>query len=967
MPFLRRISNSVLIIAVSFFAVFSANAKAQTPIWRNDWTVATQPTLQSSSPSFVTFAPDGDLLLGSASPNNLDYQFVRLTSAGTIRWAINLDGGWGVETDGTIGLQANADGSAFVSMSDASGYAGGNFIAKISPLGAVAWTRQISTFWLAVQSAQLIATANCGGVTALNSVSGQLAWQYIYSIGLNDCAGNGLTADGQGNVYATFATFSGGTNTGFHTVKMGVDGHVIWDISTNGNSTPAPVGVSGSLLYLTTPSNVRAIRTGDGSTAWTSSYSANAGLADFVLAGNPAELVVATANSVQRLAVDTGQPRWSQSASGKLNVVNGEIIVNATGSITKLDSDTGTVNWSTQLPVTDLSGKQQDFFLSGASSDGNITTVAKSSAILDTSVPPIFLQRVDFGSGQVLNQVTVDSIPQGVLGTSIEEDANHVVSVALVAGESSSSIHVRRLNTLNGSQDWESIDTTQEHSAYNTLGMTVAGDAIAVALTVNKSGNSPYFPFGTGLRVESLDRATGVRRWAISLYDVFQDSTYSSDAAADADGNIFIAYGGNALCQPPLVYPQTYCMRQTLVKLSAVDGAVLWRYVNSNVGIGNQVLPQKFALRGFDIVLAGPFTGANSSSTLIKLSGADGSVIWSSTVFAATGIYEILPVDDGNIIVKGDGFAKVDVTSGNIIWTNPYTNSNVGCTVRCYIYGSLVLPNGDILDTGEGNRVPSVYLQHSSPGGVEDHWYLGSSDPQLTSAATSAAVDTQGKVWLRMGRHFRDGIGGINFLAGFDTTTGAVSGQQTMNAYDHEALADTLGFDGLQLAPENNHLLTAATVVDSPLPTTSGNALLDTTVTANGDLSLQLTLDHSKVKAGDVVGFHFLATYSGDAPISGAHLRGYLPWAGGVSGVTCVAQKASSCVIDTRSGNIQASFDIQSGGKIAISGQVQVLAGSDTPAIEAFVYGPTGLMEQDTINNFAHTGLVESIFFSGFE
>jgi len=953
-PLSRRISAPFFVVAISLFAAISLQASAQTTIWRNDWTVSAPPTLQYPVPPLVTFGSDGDVLIGSASPNNLDYQFVRLTSAGAVRWSANLGGVWGVY-GGVADVLANADGSAFVIVGD-SFFSTGNFIAKIDASGAIEWTRQISASSVARQSPQLIATAGCRAISSLNASSGQLAWQYIYTVIPNTCLGGGAAGDGQGNVYAIVAKFTPGSSQsiGFRILKFGLDGHVAWDISTTSTETPRLVGVAGSVLYLTTATSARAIRVGDGSTAWITSYPDYPGLSDSALVGSPAELVTISTTAAQRLSADSGLPRWSQPTRGKLNIVNDGIVLNSANNLIKLDTETGLIKWTSPLPDSDESGEQQDFFLSGPSADGNIMTVAKPSFASYTSASPIFLQQVDSNNGEVLNHVPVGPVSQGVAGISIKDDATHATALAVINGQ----MHVRRLNTLSGSQEWESLDASFQTDTRFAPGITVARDAIAAAITSAEGA----------VRVDAFDRITGTLRWGTWLGDFYQHYTQASDPVADAGGNVFIDYGADSLCQPLPFYPPTYCQRQTLAKLSAIDGSVIWQYVNaSSSDSNNNVYPQTFAMAGSDVLLIGPFAGANASSTLIKFSGLDGSILWKSSISPIRGILEIFPMENGDITLVGDVLARIDGATGNTISINSYENITHSCSVGCEINDLIALPNGDILYLGEDNYQPSITLWHNEAGGFDEQSYLGQGSPALSSYVYLPTRDAAGQMWLRLSNRFRNESRGVTFFARLDLSGAKLLGQQVLSVFSSDPVIFSPTYDTLSLAPENNRLLTGTMLADSPLPTTSGNALLDTTVTANGDLSMQLTLDHSKVKTGDTVGFHFIATYSGDAPISGAHLRGYLPWVGGISAVNCVAQKASNCVIDTRSGNIQASFDIKPGGKIDISGQVRALIGSDNPFVEGFVYGPTGLMEQDTINNFARTGLVESIFFGGFE
>ncbi|MEO5626682.1 MAG: hypothetical protein ABIQ70_11800, partial [Dokdonella sp.] len=99
----------------------------------------------------------------------------------------------------------------------------------------------------------------------------------------------------------------------------------------------------------------------------------------------------------------------------------------------------------------------------------------------------------------------------------------------------------------------------------------------------------------------------------------------------------------------------------------------------------------------------------------------------------------------------------------------------------------------------------------------------------------------------------------------------------------------------------------------------------------------------------------------------GARLHGSLPWPSGITAATCTTQAASNCAVTTLSGNLDARFDIQSGGSIDVSGDVQALDGGENASLDAMAYGPMGLSEQETLNNFASVSMTQSLFFDGFD
>src|SRR5262249_33772356 len=141
-----------------------------------------------------------------------------------------------------------------------------------------------------------------------------------------------------------------------------------------------------------------------------------------------------------------------------------------------------------------------------------------------------------------------------------------------------------------------------------------------------------------------------------------------------------------------------------------------------------------------------------------------------------------------------------------------------------------------------------------------------------------------------------------------------------------------------------------------------------TEVTAHGDMTVAISTDATQARPGASVSFRATATYTGDAPISGATLVALLPWRGGVGDAVCTTSSATNCVLDVRSGNVRATVDAAPGGSVEVTGHVLALPlSTDTATLYAKAYGPVGLAEPETKNNFAETTVVESLFANGFD
>jgi hypothetical protein len=419
-----------------------------------------------------------------------------------------------------------------------------------------------------------------------------------------------------------------------------------------------------------------------------------------------------------------------------------------------------------------------------------------------------------------------------------------------------------------------------------------------------------------------------------------------------------------------------FCSDQILAKLSGVDGSEVWRFytVQGTFGGplpqgGSQIFAPPFSLSGSDVLAMGPFGGANYSYTLVKLSGADGSVQWSSSVLGAPyGVSDAHALSDGSVIAVGNGWAKLNGLNGQTIWASPPVSGPKPCTSPCYSYSSLYLDNGDYFSAGENGGIAEIVRLRGDGSGIADFWYPDSTATQLRSTVHNLQLDAQGQIWLTLSRHLWGVSPAVQFLAQLDVKSGSLLGEQAIGTFNDDITDVSRTVQALLGPPVNNRVAVQTFQQLHPQPTTTGNSMLDTSVSAHGDLAVQVSTVPPKAMSGTSVTFHITTTYTGDASVSGALLRAQMPWPTGISNLSCMTTAAQDCVLDAKAGNLHATFDIQPGGQVDIYGDVTYIdMGADTAAIDAVVYGPVGLLEQNTVNNFARSTTLESLFFNGFE
>jgi len=290
------------------------------------------------------------------------------------------------------------------------------------------------------------------------------------------------------------------------------------------------------------------------------------------------------------------------------------------------------------------------------------------------------------------------------------------------------------------------------------------------------------------------------------------------------------------------------------------------------------------------------------------------------------------------------------------------------CSVACYSYDWALLQNDDILLVGEADYKPQVTRLRGDGSLQYESWQLPPNSPNVRSLASAVRRDSSGRTWLGIARSNRSGVGGVYVLAEFDPVTGVLLSQQVLRDRASDPLEPiTLAF--LLVAPENNRLLLEARTTSPPDPTPSGTAMLDTTISAHGDLGVTLDVP-PHAHAGQLLDFHARLVYTGDAPISAAHLNVYLPWSSGARGVSCTATNAGACTTDLASGNVRATIDLNPGAVVDVTGQVLVLALDnyrESASVGAVGFGPVGLSETDTVNNLARVVVSQGVFADGFD
>lgn len=954
----RRLTTACLAQA---FLFVGTSATAGT-VWSNLWTVAEPPTLHAYLPTFdawpsppaaglpstaAAFATNGDVVFGAGTATPTEYQFVRMAPDGSVRWSANVDWYDGATYAGAEALIATDDGGALIAVGNGY-YDDGDHVIRIGADGSALWSRDVPTGWLADVGNGRIASASGTTLTVMEATTGDVIWQRRLNQDTGAEPAGGVAADAAGNLYATFpigAPTLGTPASAFRVIRFDANGNAAWNAETPVADGASIVGVGDACLFVRTALDVRALRLANGSVAWTQPISSTARV---LVGGSPAEALVVEPDSIKRLAADSGEARWTTPLAGATRLastVANAVLVNTSAGVAKVDVDSGAIAWTEALP------NDAAFWAAIGGTPGDVFAIGR--APYGTFAAPPAIRRIDFDTGSMSEAIAVAAVEQGLDAQSTIDGAGDIVAASARAGE----IRVRSVAAGTGATQWETVDALDGMPPVSVWppGVGAGGDAVAVATALNAGDLSGGPGF---LRVTLLDRASGSVRWTVDLHDDDQLYTMGSTPAIDADGNVIVGAGAGVVCP---IGTGEGCERRTVYKLAAMDGAVLWRFDQSDqVFIALQVYPQTFRLIGPNVATA---QSEGQDTPVTFLSGADGSTLWTSDAFG-TG-FAFYPASDGNLLVRGyTGWGKLDTATGATLFTGDAAPST--CQARCYDYETYFAANDDIVTVGEGDWAPVLWREQGGSG-LAETWVPEAPVAGMRSLFNSVyGVDGAGHVALRLLRAHRGLPDSIAFLATFDLATGTLGPQQAIHAGDDDVLA-AASFESVRAAAPDR-LLVSTIAVRPPSATTNGQMLLDTTVTAHGDLAITVSADSARASPGALLGFHVTAMYTGDQPISGAGLAALLPWRSGVSDLACATTSASNCVVDSRSGNVRAAFDVQPGGRVEITGRVRVLPVPDeTATFNARTWGPIGLAEPDTFNNFGQATVAQSLFADGFD
>ena len=910
-----------------------------TPLWRTPWMLEAPPhealLAQGTTRGLdgIAFADDGDLLLGTQGFYGYQDGFVtRVAPDGTLRWN-GVVHAW----DPPAAIVPLADGGAYATF--ATPFLWGGFAARLDANGDTLWARDVPARALVPIDADRVAISNCEGLSLLDAATGVVRWNRTLSPS-GICGGDGLVVDGA-TLYAFALPPHADQNEIPQLVAYSLEGTPRWNADLPGTGTyfdtfPSLMGIADGRLYLRTDQETIAVDAASGAILW------RVPEGGVLLATAAHEPIVAAPDGLERLDASAGDSRWKAligSHVWPVGEVGGAIVAVSDTTLYRIDVESGETVWSVALPAVDPPGAYRYWTaIGGLAADGTFSLAGH------TSFEP-FVQRVDFATGALRARVPVPSIEQGIYGDSVRDGED-------IVGYHFDATNVLRLIDVDantGAARWNTVTQLNAagHSVYAYTGnvhVALGTTRVAAAVPLNDDALSSAIGF---VEVAAWDRASGELVWDATLYD-WQVGEHEADVAQpliDSQGNLFVSA---AMLEP--CSDGSLCAKHSIYKLAAADGSVVWRVDDDRFG---DVIAKTIDALDDDVLVRGPFL--DSTATLRRLSGVDGSVLWETDVFADTGVANVYR-SGANLIVFPSAvdsmqWDALDAATGAIVWT-----SMAPCDPNANCFGSsgIVLSDGHLLVPMQPGADASLVELATDGSGATDAWPLAPAADNLYTFLFGLDEEDDGRIGFVLQR-YGTSMGSALWAGRFDRDAPQSTSFQHIPA--------------LPLGPIASETLVLDSVTFDAGPTRSEYSREDIAITAHGDLAVSVTLDRDHASPGSYVGFHLSASYAGDAPISGAELRGKLPWPSGAIDLVCVGTAVSNCVVGTSIRDIVATFDIAPGGTVEVTGRILVIdfPVGDTARLGARVVGPSALDEHDTANNFTRATLALALFADGFD
>ena len=926
-------------------------------VWQQDWIHPAPPMIgagysypELAYPTSIRFAGNADLLFASLTLLGEEHDVLRLSPVGAVRWTAKISA---YEPEYAPALWPSADGGAFFAHRDSSR------TVKLDADGLIEWTRSFAAEQFVDLPGNRVAALSCDQVSVLDAGSGDVAWQLRLPGRERYCRVNGSASDAAGNILLSTESEGIYATTGSRLYRLDDQGRLLWEYQP-GSGRPRLLGFDSVHAYLAGESTVLALDIANGAEVWQSAVAHEDAL---LVPGDPAVPVAIDGNMVHALEAGSGKLLWSRPL-GNVDVIaaiGNALMVNSPSGLHKLDALTGAVQWTTNLPSSDAQGHPVlEWLALGGLDDGQFTALARVAGTVSQPAP--LLQRIDFASGALTTQPAMPVLGQADYGDAIHV-GDEMISMTVEQDPLAMRYRLSKLNADDGTQIWS-------HTELPTMTGLVGGSfGASFSLGANSERIAAVIHEGSevedSLLVGAWNIADGTSFWRTKLNGLENwDQTQASAPVIDADNNVWVSLATYVECTWPDI-----CARYMLYKLDGTNGSILWQ--NGDLLV-TQFEPPHLSIPLFklveDDVLLEKFPG------LLRLNGLDGSIEWAADTTETSGISSLHIASDGDIVLTGFlGWGRLDAADGTAIWFSNAPAYACAPFNPCRYVQTHEMPNGDLLQVGiraaaNYNNEPMVALLHPENGGSFEVWFPVSSTP-LISSVQYVAVDSQSRIWMQI----REDLGGSNlrlrYLTRFDPETGTWMGRQAVSNFSYNWLSPYRSINQWLGPPQDGRLPVQVYERASPQLGYYAIGMLDTQVSARGNISITATMDRGPVMPGEEVAFQVKVNYIGTAALDSVVVRIALPWSSGTSDLDCFSGTPGHlCSIEQNDGDLRGTFAMQPGGEIVVSGKVKALdSDSELQRLNAIVQGPVTLMEQESSDNTITLSVTQSLFRNGFD
>ena len=413
----------------------------------------------------VEFTPDGGVILSASSHSKMNMQAMRLGPSGNPQWAANLYGYMGIydrDAGSTIGL---TDGGAIVSMFEEP--RGSGEVTRLDVNGNIVWTKKVRTELAVRHGPDRIAFAGCNPCRSRTSKPATFSGSEVPLRRRH--AGTRPGCRRSRHIYAAFTFDVGNSISGYRIEKFQADGSSEWSVVAASPHGGSIVGTDGAALYARTDSQLRALRTTDGSEIWSIPMEDDAEIA--LTVDTPVEPIVRTSDAIKRLDGQSGSARWSAVvnvchfycmprfvSAGALVVVNG-------ANLERFDVSDGALLWSVPLPATGPNGASLRWLAFGGLVGSQFSGIAYEA----TDGKPAHVQGFDFESGAALSTIPSPLMDHGAYDGDSSVDGTDVFDLAIGPDTTGTRIRLRRTDAATGTIVWDNAEASLP-APYDTYG-----------------------------------------------------------------------------------------------------------------------------------------------------------------------------------------------------------------------------------------------------------------------------------------------------------------------------------------------------------------------------------------------------------------------------------------------------------------------------------------------------------------